>query len=204
MKLRQRIIYLSTFALLPFALVMDVKNWPMVIGFYGVAAVAALSSAYFARTGRPSVAVVLVVNLAMAVLWTRFAGPFVLTPLMVCCAIIAITAIPWINQRMWIVVVWTVTAVLLPIVLEWVEILPKTWEIGVGRMTVISDVIATKGLRDELLLIVATLLFTIVIGMFTLAINKRRRLGQQQLFIQAWHLRQLLPSAKRPWAIKPR
>ena len=197
-------VYLSVFGMLPLALMMEIKNWPMVIGFYGVILIAALSSAQFARTGKPSVAVVLAVNMAIAVLFTRIAGPFVLTPLMVCSTVVAITAIPWINQRSWIVIAWTVIAVLLPIALEWNAILPKTWEIAGGRMTIISDVIRTHGLRDELALVFSTLLFTIVLGMFSLAISKRRRLGQEQLFVQAWHLRQLLPSAKRPWATKPR
>jgi len=197
-------VYLSVFGLLPLSLIMEIKNWPMVIGFYGVLAVAALASAQFSRTGKPSIAVVLAVNMAIAVLFTRIAGPFVLTPLMVCCTIVAITSIPWINQRAWIVLAWTVIAVLLPIGLEWAELLPKTWEIAGGRMTVISDVIRTQGLRDELSLIFSTLLFTTVLGMFALGISKRRRLGQQQLYVQAWHLRQLLPSAKQPWATKPR
>ncbi len=197
-------VYLSVFGMLPLAAFMEIKNWPMVIGFYGVVLVAALSSMQFARTGKPSVPVVLAVNLAIAVLFTRIAGPFVLTPLMVCAAIVAITAVPWINQRGWIVAAWTVTAVLLPIMLEWGSFLPKTWEIAGGRMTVISDVIRTHGFFDELALIFSTLLFTVVIGMFTLGINKRRRVGQQQLFVQAWHLRQLLPSVKRPWKTKPR
>ncbi len=197
-------VYLSVFGMLPLALVIDIKNWPMVIGFYGVLAVAALSSAHFARTGKPSVVVVLAVNLAIAVLFTRIASPFVLTPLMVCCTVVAITAIPWINQRPWVVYAWTVTAVLLPIALEWLGVLPKTWEIAGGRMTVISDIIKTEGLRDELALIFSAVLFTNVLGIFALAISKRRRLGQQQLYVQAWHLRQLLPSAKRPWASKSR
>jgi hypothetical protein len=94
--------------------------------------------------------------------------------------------------------------VLLPILLEWASILPKTWEIAGGRMTVISDVIRTHGFVDELALVFSTLLFTLVLGGFTLGISKRRRLGQEQLFVQAWHLRQLLPSAKRPWKTKPR
>ena len=197
-------VYLSVFGMLPMAIFMEIKNWPMVIGFYGVVLVAALSSRVFARTGKPSVAVVLAVNLALAVLFTRIAGPFVLTPLMICCAIVAITAVPWVNQRSWILVAWTVTTVLLPILLEWASILPKTWEIAGGRMTVISDVIRTHGFVDELALVFSTLLFTLVLGGFTLGISKRRRLGQEQLFVQAWHLRQLLPSAKRPWKTKPR
>ncbi|MBA3453734.1 MAG: serine/threonine protein kinase [Deltaproteobacteria bacterium] len=197
-------VYLSVFALLPPALFIEIKNWPMVIGLYGVIAVAALASWQFARTGKPSVPVVLVVNMAIAVLFTRIAGPFVLTPLMLCAAAIAITPIRWVNERSWIVVAWITTAVLLPIILEWGAVLPKTWEIADGRMTIISDVIRSHGHRDELVLIFGTLMFTIVIGLFTLAIHKRRRTVQEQLYVQAWHLRQLLPSAKRPWATKLR
>jgi hypothetical protein len=196
-------VYLSVFAMLPLALIMEVKNWPMVIGFYGTVAVAALSSAWFARTGRPSVSVVLLVNLMIAVLFTRIAGPFVLTPLMVCCSVVALTAIPWINQRTWVVVTWTVVAVMAPVVLEWVGALPKTWAISGGRMTIISDVIRTRGVIDEVSLVFASLLFTLVIATFALGISRRRRLGQQQLFVQAWHLRQLLPSSTRPWASPP-
>ncbi|MDB4963096.1 MAG: Serine/threonine protein kinase PrkC, regulator of stationary phase [Myxococcales bacterium] len=197
-------VYLSVFAMLPFALIMEIKNWPMVIGFFGTLGVAALASAQFARSGRPAVPVVLLVNLMIAVLFTRIAGPFVLTPLMVCCTIVALTSIPWINQRTWVIIAWTVVAVMTPIVLEWTGILPKTWEIAGGRMTIISDVVRTTGLVDELSLIFASLLFTLVLGMFALGISRRRRIGQQQLFVQAWHLRQLLPSSRRPWATQPR
>ena len=194
------IAYLTVFGILPLALVVDVKNWPLVIGFYSLILVGALSAASFARTGRPVAGVVLVINLGIALLFTRFAGSFMLTPLMICCALIAITPIQWVTARTWVVVSWTVTAVLLPIVLEWVGFLPQTWKIGEGAMIVVSDIVRTHGWIDELALIFGNLLFTLVVALMLLVLNRHRREGQRRLFIQAWHLRQLLPRAKRAWA----
>jgi len=93
--------------------------------------------------------------------------------------------------------------VMLPIVLEWVGFLPKTWQIGEGAMIVISDFVRTHGRIDELSLVFTNLLFTMVVALMLLLVNRRRRDGQRQLFIQAWHLRQLLPHAKRPWITRP-
>ena len=195
--------YLSVFIVLPLALLLDVKNWPMIIGFYGLVLVGALSATRFSRTGRPSAAVVLIVNFGMSLLFTRIAGPFVLTPLMVCCTLAAVTSIPWINRRTWVVVTWTVSAIMVPVILEWLGWLPKTWGIHDGQMTIISDIIRSHGRADELALLFANLLFTLVVGLFLLAIIRRRRLGQRMLYTQTWHLRQLLPNAKRPWATRP-
>jgi serine/threonine-protein kinase len=181
--------------LLPLALFHDIKNWPAVIGFYGTLLVGALAAMRSARTGRPSVPVVLGVNLLIAVLFTRLAGPFVLTPLMACAALAAAVSIPWINARTWVVVGWALIAVLAPVLAEWLELLPRTWKIGDGRMTVISDIVQSHGRTTELSLIFANTLFTVVIALFILSITRRRRLAQQQLFVQAWHLRQLLPSS---------
>ncbi|CAN5887145.1 hypothetical protein BH11MYX3_BH11MYX3_26000 [soil metagenome] len=194
--------YLSVFGVLPLALVMEVKNWPLVVGFYGLVLVGVLSTMYFARSGRPSAAVVLLINLGLAVVFTRFAGPFILAPLMICCALVAITPIAWINDRTWLVALWTATAVMGPIILEWVGVLPKTWEIGDGAMVVISDVVRTHGGLDGLALVFGNLLFTMVVALMLVTINRKRREGQRQLFIRAWHLRQLLPNAKRPWVTR--
>jgi len=192
-------VYLSVLALLPLALVVEIRSWPLVVAFFGSACVAALSSVYFARTGRPSVPIVLAVNLAIALLFTRLGGPFVLTPLMVCCAVFAISAIPAVNARGGLVIGWTVLAVLLPIVLEWSGVLPRTWGLASGQLTIVSAMVRTDGWLHELVLVGAGLFFTLVLAWFALAINRRRRLAQQQLYMQAWHLRQLLPRTNERW-----
>ncbi len=194
------LMYLSVFLLLPFTLVQDIKNWPFVVAFYTVLGIAALASVRFAKTGRPLVTVVLGINLALSVLFSRIASPFVLTPLMTCAALAAITAIPWVNRRTWVVVTWATPATSLPIAAEWLDLIPRTWTIGNGMMVIVSDVVRSHGVVTEIALVFSNLLFTIVIALFVLMITRRRRVAQQQLYVQAWHLRQLLPSAKRPWA----
>jgi serine/threonine protein kinase len=196
--------YLSVFGVLPLLLAMEVKNWGIVIGFYSLMLFGSLCSARFARRGQPSVTVVLIVNFGTALLFTRVAGPFVLTPLMVCCTLAAVTAIPWINQRPWVVMSWMAATVMIPIVFEWVGVLPRTSRIDGGHMIIISDVVRTHGRFDELALAIGNLLFTGVVAWLLVAINRRRRVGQRQLFILAWHLRQLLPQTRWRWPTQPR
>jgi serine/threonine-protein kinase len=191
--------YLSLFLVLPLALVLEIKNWPLLFGFYALVLLGALTAVYFSRTGRPTASVVFVVTFALTLLFTRFAGPFVLTPVMICCGLIAITSIVWFQEHPVGVFAWTGLAVLAPIVLEWLGVLPKTWMIEDGRMIVVSDIVRTYGRLDELALIASNFIFTAVVAVMLVSINRKRREGQRRLYIQAWHLRQLLPHAKRRW-----
>ncbi len=195
--------YLSIFGVLPLTLVVDIKNWALVVGFYAIVIVGALYALQSSRTGRPVPLVVMLVNLALAVVFTRVAGPFILTPVMICCALVAMSPVAWINRRTWPIVTWTAAAVLLPVVLEWLNVLPQTWAIGEGKMVIVSDLVVTHGRLDELALIGTNLLFTMVVALILLTVNRERRANQRQLFVQAWHLRQLLPSVKRAWATRP-
>jgi len=161
-----------------------------------------------ARAGRPSVIAILVVNLVLALLFTRILGPFILTPLAICCMLVGITSIRRINSKGWLVVGWTAVAVLLPIVLEWVGVLPRTWETGHGAAVMQSNMFEALGTRGEMgSLVFANLVFTLVVGGVALAFSRKRQDAQRQLFVREWHLRQLIPSdgpaePKRPWATR--
>ncbi|MBL9014921.1 MAG: serine/threonine protein kinase [Myxococcales bacterium] len=192
--------YLSLFAVLPLALVLEIKNWSILIGFYGLVLLGAMSAVYFSRTGRPTAGVVFVLTFALCLVFTRVAGPFMLTPVMICCGLIAITSIVWFQEHPKAVYAWAVLAVMAPIVLEWIGVLPRTWMIEDGRMIVVSDVVRTHGRLDEASLVAANLIFITVVALMLVSVNRKRREGQRRLYIQAWHLRQLLPQAKRRWA----
>ena len=127
------------------------------------------------KVGRPSVRVSLVIALALAVLFTRVAGPLVLTPLVICCALVALTPIDWLNERLWAVVAWTAVAVMLPIFLEWFHVLPGTWSIRDGAMMIQSDVFQTHGTLEEVCLVFTYLVFLMIIAVFSLTVNRRRR-----------------------------
>ncbi len=194
--------YSSIFLLLPLILFLEIKNWPVVGAFFGCVALGIGTSFHHYRAGKPSVAVTLAVNLALAILFTRVAGPFVLTPLVIAGLLVGITQIKWLNDRFWVVAIWTAAAVMLPVIFEWVGLLPSTWAISNGSMVIQSDVLRSHGMFEELSLVFTSLVFTIVIGAFALTVSRRRRLSQRALFVHAWHLRQLVPTS-RSWATKP-
>ncbi|HEU0031409.1 MAG TPA: serine/threonine-protein kinase [Kofleriaceae bacterium] len=195
--------YLSVLVLTPLIPFVEIKNWVVLGAFLGCVLLCAATSWHHARTGRPSIPVVLVVNLAFAILFSRLVSPFVLTPLMICCVLAAIVTIPWLNDRTWAIVGWAASAVMLPIVLEWLGVLPRTWSIANGAMVIVSDIVRSHGRVEEGLLAFANTFFTVVVALLALGLSRRRRMIGRMLYIHAWHLRQLVPSAKR-WQTQPR
>ncbi len=185
--------YLSLFALLPTVFLLDVKNWSVVVACYAIVSVGIVSSWVHIRTGRPSVPVTLAVTFGLALLFTRIASPFVLTPLLICCALAAITSIPAIAERPWLVLAWTVVTVATPFVCEAAGLLPRTWWITSRNMVIAGDLFYARGRDEEIALVIAHILFTVVVGWLALAISRRRLAAQRQLYVQAWHLGQLVP-----------
>ena len=104
-------------------------------------------------------------------------------------------------------VAWTIVAVLLPIVLEWVGVMPRTWAIGEKVMVVYSTIIDSHGTRSEVVaLVLANLVFTIVVALIAFAYAKKRQVSQRALFVREWHLRHLIPPGTErdapKWATK--
>ena len=189
--------YTSLIVMLPVLFFLDVMHWTPLIGFYGVVGIAMFTSWRSSISGEPRVGVALVTTLALAVLFTRIAGPFILTPLLICSALVALTSLPWLNERTWAVIAWTAAALALPLVFEATGVLPRTWSLGEGGMLMRSDLVRTHGTADAVSLVVVNSVFTVVVALLTLGISRRRRIAQRQIYVQAWHLRQLLPTARR-------
>jgi serine/threonine protein kinase len=187
--------YLSVFALLPIVLLLEIRSWAMLIACYATVSAGIATSWVHTRTGRPLVPVVLVVTFALALVFTRVASPFVLTPLLICCALAGITSIPAIAERPWLVMAWTFVAVTAPFAGEWLGLLPRTWQITSSMMVITGNMIRPGGHSEEIALVVTHVLFTMVVGWLALEISRRRLTAQRQLYVQAWHLGQLVPSA---------
>ncbi|HEY5948647.1 MAG TPA: serine/threonine-protein kinase [Kofleriaceae bacterium] len=194
--------YVSLFALwlaIPF---MAVKSWTALLAFYGLLGLGALLSYRNYRRGDSSAALTLVVTGLIALLFTRISGPFVLTPIVIGGVLIQLAATRWINERLWLVVGWTVFVALLPIVLEWAGLIHQSYAVVGGVVVSFSDVFDMSRSFDEAALVIANLVFLIALAVGAVYISRRRFAAQRQLEIQAWHLRQLLPSAKR-WQTQP-
>ena len=195
--------FLSLFAFWAVLPLLDIKSWPNLVAFYGLMALGVVIARRTAVTGETHLPVTLVLMTMIVLAFSRILGPFVLTPIVACATLISATAIPSLANRRVLFTVWSVIAMVLPLVLEWTGAVRPTYDIGGGYLLSTSDIFGMRGAPiDRITLIVANVLFVVITGLVALAINGRRREAQQQLAIQAWHLRQLLPTAGKAWATK--
>jgi tRNA A-37 threonylcarbamoyl transferase component Bud32 len=179
-------------ALVPF---VEVRSWPLLLGFFGAMVGMAVTSWLSYRRGAPIVAVSLVTTFVTTLLVSRVAGPFMLTPVVTCGIVLGLTAMPWLQARPWVVLAWVVLAVIAPVALEVVGVFEPTWWLEGDSIRIRSAVLhGTSRASETMALIVAHLVFITMVGKFARATSRDRRAAERRLHIQAWHLRQLLPS----------
>jgi serine/threonine-protein kinase len=174
---------------------MNVKSWTALIGFYGLLGLGAAVAWRNSVRGHSNMVVALVMTGLVSVMFTRVSGPFILTPIVICAALIQIAAMPRVNMRLWLVLGWTVTVVMLPFVLEWAGVINQSYGVGHGVVASFSDIFDVQSSFDEIALVSGNLIFLLAAASAAVYINRRRFSAQRQLQIQAWHLRQLLPTA---------
>jgi len=195
--------YLSLFVfwlVIPF---MDVKSWTALITFYGLLGMGAAIAWRNSMRGYSSMPVTLVMTTLVALMFTRISGPFILTPVVICASLMQLAATRQIAERLWIIVVWVCVAVLLPFLLEWFHVIDSTYQVHKGVIVSTSRIFDMRTGLDEATLVLANFLFILAAAVVGVFISRRRMTAQRQLQIQAWHLRQLLPTAKR-WQTQPR
>ena len=173
---------------------LGVKSWTMVLGFYALMGLGAIASWRASRTG-VRVPVTFAITIAVILMFTRIAGPLVLTPIVVCAVLMQLSAVRPINERVWLLVVWTVIAVMLPFVLEWTGVLHPLYAVKDGLLLSTSDMFAMNRRLDETVLVGANLAFLLAAGFVALYLSRSRMVAQRQVQVQAWHLRQLLPTS---------
>jgi len=195
--------YLSLFAYwlaIPF---MHVKSWTALLSFYGLLALAAALAWRNSNRGYSSTPVTLVMTTLVSLMFTRVSGPFILTPIVICVCLVQLAAIRALNQRLWAIIAWAVVAVMLPLVLEWAGWIDRTYQVAGGVVISASEIFDMQHGVDEAALVIANLMFILGAGTVAVFIARRRMDAQRQMQIQAWHLRQLLPTARR-WQTQPR
>lgn len=187
--------YLSVVALWAVIPAMTVRSWPWLIAFYATLGANAVFSVRSALTGKISTPASLVGNVALAIVWSRLFGPFMLTPVFICGVMLAIVANPWMIRRTWAVLAWTATAAMSPVILEAVGVLEPTWRIHDGTLTTTSTIFGIHGNLELGVLVGLDLLFVLVVAGFALALRRAAVDAQRRVTIQAWHLRQIVTDA---------
>jgi len=190
-----------TAVLTPF---LHVRNWTLLGGFAATVVLLMLVALRSARTGIQPLAAVLTLNCLGLMTFSRIASPLILTPIVIMGVVLSFSASPRLLARRGLLVGWVVVTVMLPIVLELVHVIPPTWKVQGGVIQAVSDMYDLDGTPEAFALIIANLGLILIGTFYAISLNSARRQAKRDLQIQAWHLRQLLPAARRPWQTKPR
>jgi serine/threonine-protein kinase len=189
--------FLSLFAFWAVIPFLDVRSWLNLGSFYGLIALGAIISGSVVRTGRTRASVTLVLVTMVLIAFTRIAGPFVLTPIVACSVLISMSAIPSFYGRPLLIIGTVTVGTVAPFVLEAVGVLHQTYAFDGGMLVIRSDIFDMRDIAlDKLTLVVTNVVFVAITGVVAYAINAQRARAQRQLHIQAWHLRQLIPTRK--------
>ncbi|MEO7732421.1 MAG: hypothetical protein ABIY55_15740, partial [Kofleriaceae bacterium] len=177
---------------------VEVKSWPLLLGFFGTMLGMSFVSWLSYRRGAPIIPISLVTTFVTILFVSRIAGPFVLTPILISGIVLGLAVMPALNRRPWIVLVWIIAASVTPVVLEAIGWLERTWWFDGDTLQIRSMVIHGHNRTIETIAVVGThIAFITMSGLFTRAISHDRQTAERRLHIQAWHLRHLLPS-RRP------
>lgn len=197
MRLRATLIaLLGTMAMAVMFLFTEIGNWTTLGLAYGAVAAAAFVVWRTYVRGRPNPWTSLVVGFVLAMAFTRLLGPFVLTPVVIAGALLAITANPWLYARPLAIAAWLVAVVAVPQILESTGVFATTWSMIDGGVCSTSAFMTGRNVQDAFALVLVNLLLLGTVAAFTLRVQRNTGEASRQLYIQAWHLNQLLPTTQ--------
>jgi len=186
--------YGAVFVFLLLLPLLDVRSWPWLIAFNVVLALLVAFAWRGSQTGRVSPYLSMLGNFALALVWTRIASPFVLTPVMICGALIAVASHPWNQERPWTIFAWAAITALAPLGLEHVGLLDPTWTIDHTGIHLTSTIYNFgDGVGATLAVVGANAMFIMLVGAFAYTITRNGRTASREHHMQAWHLRHLIP-----------
>jgi serine/threonine-protein kinase len=189
--------YLSLLLWAPMLAFVHVADWGLVIGILlagvGMAVIAWLN----ARTGRVPFVALVVGNSVFALVFSRLAGPFVITPSLVCGIALAIASRSKVGKRPWIVAVWAMVAMLAPFAFEYLGVFASTWRMTPEGLLNWGSVIDSHGTVDTVNFIAGNVGIVVVVALYAAAMARDRYDAQRRARVQAWHLEQLIPRASQ-------
>ena len=194
---RGAVAYASFFLLWAFIPFMKVISWPWLIAFFAIVAAAAVGALVARHRGSTNIWMAMLATLAMAVAASRVAGPLMLVPVLLCGAIFVYTAHPWFSGHPLRVAGFGTVATMLPIVLEWVGVLPRTYSVEALGIETHSTVFAMTGWTEVGALIATNVAFVLATILYAHSVNHAASVAQTRVQRQTWALRQLLPKSRR-------
>jgi serine/threonine-protein kinase len=194
-----RVAIMSLIAVLIFlgaAAINGLRSAPILIGIAGwTMLVLVIVLTVSRRTARPhEMWVIALGNIILSALLSRLFGPLVIAPVVSCIMAVSLTSYPQLMAHARVIIPLLVLAWLGPVLLEYAGVLKQTWKVMDGVVMSTSQVVELSPTTTSALLIFGNCMAIIVIGLFANALARSRREAQRSVEIQAWTLRQLLPT----------
>ncbi len=187
----------SYIGFVPFMLWTGVRDATLVLAFVAVALGSALYVYMLSRRDRLTYAGIYMSAAIDAVLIgvvCRMLGPFLVTPALVTGMLMAYAAHPRFG-RIWVMAVIFSAGVAVPWLLELAGVLAPTYRFEGGALIVRSPALELHALPVELGFALILVALLAVGGMLTRSMAHRQRAANRAVELQAWHLRQLVPSS---------
>jgi serine/threonine-protein kinase len=184
----------SAFLLLPFLLWARTGNGWMFAAAFTVIGMLAIDARLQVRRGRTNDLVPLTLGTLLLALVGLMLSPFVLVPVAICGFIVGLGGQPQLLRRPKLVFAAGATAFFAPLVLQALHVVPESWSLSQGRLVVLSSVLRLEGTPGYIALIAGHALVIALVCIFLRTVTASRRRARNEVEIQAWQLRQMLPA----------
>jgi serine/threonine-protein kinase len=180
----------------PVVMLMGVRSWPPVLFCTLLSVASFLFSTWFRRAVHPSVGhFVLLAALTFATVASAsgWLGPFVVVPQAASVATLWITLHGHTRRERGMVIAMGVLAVALPFLVELSGVFPPAYSFADGNLTLLARAQRFSAHTTVPMMFYVGVSFVVLPAIFLGRVREALSAAERQLFLQAWHLRQLLP-----------
>jgi eukaryotic-like serine/threonine-protein kinase len=180
----------------PMLLWTGVRDVAFVIAFVVLVVVSTLQVLSLARRDRVTSGGIYLnacINAVLIGLICRMVGPFIIAPTLVTTTLIGYAAHPRFG-RITIIAAILASAVIVPWALELCGVLSKTYEFVDGKIILSSSVITFRSAPVQVAFAVLLVALLAVVAVLSRMMAERQRRAARKFEVQAWRLRQLVPT----------
>ena len=175
---------------------LKINHWHWLVANIVVLVVVIAQAVRASIVGRINTMFIMAGNFALALVGSRIAGVFVLTPVLIAGSLLALAASPPVQRRPWLLYTWVAITVLVPVALEYVGIFDKTWTVTAHSIEIRSAIFGGSVGLESVLLLVGNIVVLCMLALYAIALARAARTAQRELLMQTWALEKLVPSAR--------
>ena len=187
--------YFGFILYLPFVFWAGVRSWPALVTVMGCTALSAATTWYYVRRPPKSLKTtwphLLITNLTVAVSSVML-GPLILVPLLALGnTVIYLSAL---DDQRWRIIALACLSVVAPTVLQWVGVLPASYDIAGGVLQVMPRMIHFPRLPTMGFLLGVQVFIIATVAVFVANLRQRYARAERRIHLHTWQLRQVVPA----------